>query len=164
MISRIFWYFSPKKKKIWFHEFFAISSPKKKITWFHEFFCNFFPKEKKDYLWYEACFTNFFAASPQCGNYGDLLSRIFGKNFVKVTDLLKESLNSWFDEIFFSESKFFIFPQHTVEKWKIYSHLNKIFVCQNNSIVIHLVNAFVSRNFCQKCMRVNFRNFHTVNW
>ena len=43
----------------------------------------------------------------QCGNYGNLLSHIFGKNFVKVTFLLK----SWFDEIFFGESKFFNFPQ-----------------------------------------------------
>ena len=30
----------------------------------------------------------------QCGNYGNLLSRIFGKKFVKLTDLLKELLNS----------------------------------------------------------------------
>ena len=37
----------------------------------------------------------------QCGNYGNLLSRIFGKIFVKVTGLLKKLLNSWFDEIFF---------------------------------------------------------------
>ena len=37
----------------------------------------------------------------QCGNYGNLLSLFFGKNFVKVTFLLKKSLNSWFDEIFF---------------------------------------------------------------
>ena len=31
---------------------------------------------------------------------GNLLSRIFGKNFVKVTVLLKKLLHSWFDEIF----------------------------------------------------------------
>ena len=30
----------------------------------------------------------------------------FGKNFVKVTVLLKKLLNKWFDEIFFTESKF----------------------------------------------------------
>ena len=29
----------------------------------------------------------------QCGNTGNLLSRIFGKNFVKVTVLLKKLLN-----------------------------------------------------------------------
>ena len=36
--------------------------------------------------------------SAHCGNYGNLLSRSFGKNFVKVTVLLKKLLNSWFDE------------------------------------------------------------------
>ena len=35
--------------------------------------------------------------SAQCGNYGNLLSHFFGKNFVKVTIL---PINSWFDEIF----------------------------------------------------------------
>ena len=34
------------------------------------------------------------AVSSQCGNYGNLLSLIFGKNFVKLTFLLKKSLNS----------------------------------------------------------------------
>ena len=33
---------------------------------------------------------------------------------------------------------------------------------QINYLVISLVNALVSRNFCQKCVRENFRNFHTV--
>ena len=28
-------------------------------------------------------------------------ARFYGKNFVKATHLLKKSLNSWFDEIFF---------------------------------------------------------------
>ena len=42
-----------------------------------------------------------------CGNYGNLLSLFFDKNFVKVTILLTKLLNSWFDE---SESKFFVFP------------------------------------------------------
>ena len=36
-----------------------------------------------------------------CGNYGNSLSGIFGKNFVKVTVLLNKLLKSWFDEIFF---------------------------------------------------------------
>ena len=42
------------------------------------------------------------------------------------------------------------------------STLTKIFFRQINSLVIYLVNALVSRNFCQKSMRVNFRNFHSV--
>ena len=39
--------------------------------------------------------------SAQCGNYGNLLSHFFDKNFVKVTFLLKKILKSWFDEIFY---------------------------------------------------------------
>ena len=41
--------------------------------------------------------------NSQYGNSANLLSRsIFGKNFVKVTVLLKKLLNSSFDEFFFS--------------------------------------------------------------
>ena len=43
---------------------------------------------------------------PQCGNYGNSLSRIFGKNFVKVTVLLSD-----LTKYLFSESKFPWFPQ-----------------------------------------------------
>ena len=48
----------------------------------------------------------------------NLLSLIFGKNFVKLTFLLKKSLNSWFDEIFFGESKFPLVPLHSVRSPK----------------------------------------------
>jgi len=53
----------------------------------------------------------------QCGNYKNSLSRIFGKNFVKVTVLLKKLLNKWFDEIFFRWERISHFSQcdfHTV--------------------------------------------------
>ena len=46
----------------------------------------------------------------QCGNYGDYSHTFFDKNSVKVTDSLKKLLKSWFDEIFFGGSKFFISP------------------------------------------------------
>ena len=45
----------------------------------------------------------------QCGNYRNLLSHIFGKNFVTITHLLNKLLNSWFDEIFFRWARFFRF-------------------------------------------------------
>ena len=38
-----------------------------------------------------------FLLRTQCGNYGNLLSRFFNKNFVKATHLLNKSLKSWFD-------------------------------------------------------------------
>ena len=46
----------------------------------------------------------------QCGNCGNSLSRIFGKNFVKVTVLLNELLKRvHLTEYFFGESKFRVF-------------------------------------------------------
>ena len=35
---------------------------------------------------------------------------------------------------------------------------------QINYVVISFVNPLLSRNFCEKSVRVNFRNFHTVVW
>ena len=40
--------------------------------------------------------------------------------------------------------------------------LTKTVFRQINSLVICLVNAMLSRNFCQNSVRVNSRNFHTV--
>ena len=47
-----------------------------------------------------------------------------------------------------------------MEKQEILSH-QKIFR-QINSIIIHLVKPLLSRKFCQKCVRENSRNVHTV--
>ena len=58
-----------------------------------------------------------------------------------------------------NHSNFHTVHTHSVEKQEILSH-QKIFR-QINSLVTYLVNALVSRNFCQKCVRV-FRNFHSV--
>ena len=59
--------------------------------------------------------------------------------------------------------KIWIFHTHSVTLWKNEKFtLTKIFFRQINSLVIYLVNALVSRNFCQKSVRVNFRNFHSV--
>ena len=49
---------------------------------------------------------------------------------------------------------------HSVEKQEILSHQKKF--RQINSLVT-LVKPLLSRNFCQKCVRENFRNFHTVS-
>ena len=50
--------------------------------------------------------------------------------------------------------------QHTVEKREILSHL-KIFR-EINSLVTYLVKPMLSRNFYQKRVRENNRNFHNV--
>ena len=44
--------------------------------------------------------------TAQCENYGNSLSRIFDKNFVKATFLLKELVKSWFHKIFFRWERF----------------------------------------------------------
>ena len=49
----------------------------------------------------------------------------------------------------------------TVWKNKKFSRTKKIFR-QINSLVTYLVNQLLSRNFCQKWARENFRNFHNV--
>ena len=55
----------------------------------------------------------------QCGNCCDLVSHIFGKNFVKLTVLLRKLQKSWFNEIFFGETKFFVFSTLCVTVWKL---------------------------------------------
>ena len=40
--------------------------------------------------------------------------------------------------------------------------LTKNFFRQINSLVTYLVKPLLSRNFCQKCVRENSRNFHTM--
>ena len=51
---------------------------------------------------------------------------------------------------------------YTVWKFQKFSLTEKIFR-KINSLVTYLVKPLVSRNFCQKCVTENFRNFHTVS-
>ena len=73
--------------------------------------------EMLDYLLYLFCllihltfrshrtFEHNLRTITQCGNYGNFLSRIFGKTIVKVTILLNTNklVKSWFNEIFFGK-------------------------------------------------------------
>ena len=49
--------------------------------------------------------------------------------------------------------------ESTVEKWKIHHHWKKRFV--KSTSLVKTVKTLVSRNFCQRCVTVNFRDFHT---
>ena len=51
--------------------------------------------------------------------------------------------------------------EHSVENEKI-SLTKKIFRQINSLVTYLLVKMLISRNFCQKSVRENFRNFHTV--
>ena len=50
---------------------------------------------------------------------------------------------------------------HSVEKREILSHWKKI--RQINYLVISLVKPLLSRNFCERIVRENLRNFNTVS-
>ena len=105
---------------------------------------------------------------PQCGNYGNSFSRKFGKNFVKITVLLNKLLSKeliW-RNIFYVRENFSFFHTACSTLWKNekFSLIEKIFR-QINSLVFYLVKTLLSRNFCQKSVklfRLNFYNFHTV--
>ena len=56
--------------------------------------------------------------TAQCGKYGNLLSRFFGKNFVKAMHLLNKSLKSWFDGKNFQWEWIFYFSTDSTVTWK----------------------------------------------
>ena len=85
-----------------------------------------------------------FACETQCGNYGNSLSRIFAKSFVKLTVLLNinKVLKSWFDEIFLCKKEIIVFPhcvRYTLWKNEKFSLTKKIFR-EINSLVTSFVN------------------------
>ena len=77
----------------------------------------------------------------------------------------KNFILNWFDEKILRGSELCtLFPQSHCVLWKNEKFtLTEIFFRQINSLVIYLVNALFSRNFCQNTVRMNFRNFHTVH-
>ena len=73
------------------------------------------------------------------------VGHISGKNFVKITFLLKKLLNSWFHEkrIVVREWEFHVFPnQKNISSNQLFSSF-------------FLVKTLVSRNFCKKCVRLH---------
>ena len=112
----------------------------------------------------------------QCGNYGNLLSRFFGKSFVKVTVLLKKLLNSWFDEIFLGDSEFSIFP-HCVNRFKMkvllmyvlyFPHLGYRLLQLQDSYPWTNCNAFEStKKNCPRgeaCLKLKNHKSYAWNW
>ena len=112
-------------------------------------YLNWFDEE---YFTWERSSPFLHTALAQCGNYGNSLSRIFGKNFVKVTVLrvlLNKLLNSWFDGIFFWWERISRFSTLWVWKNENFS-LSKKISRQINCFVTYLVKPLLSRNFLPK--------------
>ena len=86
----------------------------------------------------------------QCGNYCDLVSHIFGKNFVKVTFLPKKSLKSRFDEKIFGETEFFVFPHCAVENAEILSHTFSQKFLESNCLTKKLLNSWFDEIFAKE--------------
>ena len=89
----------------------------------------------------------------------------FDKYFVKLICnlILSRKLYKKVDFTIFScETSKLFFHHHTVWKSENFSLTEKIFR-QINSLVIYLLKPLLSRNFYQKCVRGNSRNFHTVS-
>ena len=78
--------------------------------------------------------------TPQCGNYGNSLSRICGKNFVKLTVLLNNLLKSWFDEIFFCWERI---SRFSTVWFRNFENLLSRFLDKNFVKTTHLLNKLI---------------------
>ena len=79
----------------------------------------------------------------QCRYYGSSLSQIFDKNFVKSMVLLKELLNSWFDDFFF--------------QWERISRFSTLWIAEERTKNLSHSNNSPSNQFT-----INL--FSTINW
>ena len=122
------------KKKFRQINYLVISLFSKSVT-----FTNFLPKK---------CESEFLKTplhTAQCGNCRNSLSHFFRKNFVKTMVFLKKLLNSWFDEIFFSEREFLVF--HTVHTSTRSPFLRKNCHFPRQIDQINVTNELISRKF-----------------
>ena len=82
--------------------------------------------------------------SAQCGYYGNYLSYIFDKNFMKA--------EVDFTKYFLSEREFPVLPRWSDSSaWKMFH--------KNYNLKIS-INRAISRDFCEKIMKVNLCNFY----
>ena len=123
---------------VWKNEKFSLTE---KIFREINSFSNFFRKSGA-YTKFCQNFWERILHSAQCGNYGNSLSRIFGKNFVKVTVLLNKLLiKSWFDEIFFRWERISRFSTLCmITLWKLRNFTATIFSQKFRQINILLMN------------------------
>ena len=99
-----------------------------------------------------------------CGTYGNLLSRLFEKNFVKVTFSLKKLLKNWFHGKKFRWERILRFPHCALcTVWKLRKFSLTLFwqkFRETNSLTKEITKELVSRK--KFSVRENFTFFHTV--
>ena len=110
----------------------------------------------------------FFLTDNFCNFYTVQCALYFCENFVKTASKLAVFLplnklisRNFCEKIVLEQSRAKYDCQFTVWKNEKFT-LTQNFFRQINYLVILLVKSLFSRNFCQKRVRVNFRNFHTV--
>ena len=132
---------------------FSRKNAVKSILLIKDFTLNWFDFDEKtlygnEFLIFTDCVLDH---NSQCGNYGNSLSRIFDKNYVKVTVLINNLLKSWFDEIFLGEREFLVFPHCDVlwvlRKFTLIAFSQKFREINASSTELHCM--LVSRNFFQ---------------
>ena len=85
---------------------------------------------------------------------------ILPQKFRQINFLLKKFTLNWIDEKKFAWQWISCFP---TECEKTRNSLSQNFFFREiNSLLTYLVETLLSRNFCQKCLRVNFRSVFDV--
>ena len=127
--------------------------------------CHFFSSDKKEVF---VCpFHIFFVKSIVNVNQQfffitkEITRLEFHRKFLIVIGWIFREINSPLVILIWRKKCWFFHKNHVCTHDKF--TLPEIFFRQINYFVISLVlKPLLSRKFCQKCVRVNFRNFHTV--
>ena len=88
----------------------------------------------------------------QCGNYGNLLSHFFDKNFVKLTFLLKK----------IPQCGKVLKKAITLKNFHENHDRVRFMLLFHTTLVFSLLKTLLSRNFCQRSVTVNFRNLQNM--
>ena len=97
-------------------------------------------------------------------NYGTLVSHFLAKSKIFIKEVTKELISR---NIFWVREILCFFHSVCVAHWTAWKNakfsLTEMFSREISSLVTLLVKTLISRNFCDKSVRVNFRIFHSVH-
>ena len=128
----------------WFHEiiYFSICGN------YENLLLLFFGKNsvKVTFLLKKLIWRNFNYSERKYFIFAQIYSHIFHKNFVTTTILLIKSLYNWFDEIFFGESKFVIFPHFAL--WRLPDSRTIVWFRIFIEFYVKSISMFLSLKYC----------------